>query len=294
MSRKGLLLFLIASIAWGIPYFFIRVAAEEFSAPTIVFARCLVGAAVLIPLAIKRGSLAPTFKAWKYVVLFAIIEMMIPWILLSIAEAGEPVHINSGLAGLLIATVPFFAVFLGYFYMGDKSVFHPKTILGLVIGFSGLVLLVGIDAFQGHVELFWIGVVMVAAIGYSVAPAIIAKHASHVPSEGVIGVSMTLVAAVYAIPALMSPLKPGVTEVSVNGWAALITLGVVCSAIAFVVFFALIKEIGSTRATLITYPNTLVAILLGTLFASEPLTLGMWIGIPLVIIGSFFATRKHV
>lgn len=292
MSRKGLLLFLTAGIAWGIPYFFIRIAAEEFSAPTIVFARTLVGAAVLLPLAFKRNSIRPALKAWKYVVAFAVLEMMIPWILLSTAEAGKPVHINSGLAGLLIATVPFFATFLGYFYMGDKTVFQPKRILGLVAGFIGLILLVGIDAFQGAIDPVWVGVVMIAAIGYALAPAIIAKNASDVPSEGVMSLSMALVAVVYAVPALLNPLRAGVTTPSVNGWFALAMLGLVCSAVAFIVFFALIKEVGSTRATLITYPNTLVAILLGVLFLNEPITTGMLVGIPMVIVGSYFATRK--
>lgn len=293
MSRKGFLLFLAASLAWGVPYFFIRIAAEEFSPSMIIFARTLLGAAVLIPLAIKRDSLRPALKAWKYVLAFAVIEMMIPWLALTTAESGDPVHINSGLAGLLIGTVPFFSLFLGYFYMGDKSVFHPKTIFGLVTGFAGLFLLVGIDAFQGHIELFWVGVVIIGAIGYAIAPTIVAKHASHVPSEGVISISMVLVAIVYAIPAFAQPFQPGVTEATADGWIALIILGVVCSAIAFVVFFALIKEIGSTRATLITYPNTLIAILLGVLFLQEPLTTGMMFGIPLVILGSYFATRKH-
>lgn len=293
MSRKGLVLFLIAGIAWGIPYFYIRIAAEEFSAPMIVFARTVIGAAVLLPLAFRRNSIRPALKAWKYVLLFAIIEMMIPWFILSTAEAGSPPHINSGLAGLLIATVPFFAIFIGYFYMKDKSVFHPKTIFGLVIGFIGLILLVGIDAFNGHVELLWVGIVMIAALGYAVAPAIISKHASDVPSEGVMSISMAIVAVVYAVPALLNPYHPGVTSASFDGWFALAMLGVVCSAIAFVVFFALMKEIGSTRATLITYMNTLVAILLGVLFLNEPLTLGMIVGVPLVIAGSYFATRKH-
>jgi len=293
MSRKGFLLFLAASVAWGVPYFFIRIAAEEFSPSMIIFARTILGAAVLIPLAIKRDSLRPALKAWKYVLAFAVIEMMIPWLALTTAESGNPVHISSGLAGLLIGTVPFFSLFLGYFYMGDKSVFHPKTIFGLVTGFVGLFLLVGIDAFQGHIELFWVGVVIVGAIGYAIAPAIVAKYASHVPSEGVISISMVLVAAVYAIPAFTQPFQPGVVEATSDGWVALIILGVVCSAIAFVVFFALIKEIGSTRATLITYPNTLIAILLGVLFLQEPLTTGMMLGIPLVILGSYFATRKH-
>jgi drug/metabolite transporter (DMT)-like permease len=293
MSRKGFLLFIAASLAWGVPYFFIRIAAEEFSPSMIIFARTILGAIVLIPLAIKRNSLRPALKAWKYVLAFAVIEMVIPWWMLTTAQSGNPVHISSGLAGLLIGTVPFFSLFLGYFYMGDKSVFHPKTIFGLVTGFVGLFLLVGIDAFQGHVDPFWVGVVIIGAIGYAIAPTIVAKHAGKVPSEGVISISMVMVAIVYAIPAFSQPFQPGVVEATTDGWIALIVLGVVCSAIAFVVFFALIKEIGSTRATLITYPNTLIAILLGVLFLQEPLTPGMMVGIPLVILGSYFATRKH-
>ncbi len=293
MSRKGFLLFIAASLAWGVPYFFIRIAAEEFSPSMIIFARTILGAIVLIPLAIKRNSLRPALKAWKYVLAFAVIEMVIPWWMLTTAQSGNPVHISSGLAGLLIGTVPFFSLFLGYFYMGDKSVFHPKTIFGLVTGFVGLFLLVGIDAFQGHVDPFWVGVVIIGAIGYAIAPTIVAKHAGKVPSEGVISISMVMVAIVYAIPAFSQPFQPGVVEATTDGWIALVVLGVVCSAIAFVVFFALIKEIGSTRATLITYPNTLIAILLGVLFLQEPLTPGMMVGIPLVILGSYFATRKH-
>ncbi|MEY3473460.1 MAG: hypothetical protein RLY22_963, partial [Actinomycetota bacterium] len=201
MSRKGFLLFIAASLAWGVPYFFIRIAAEEFSPSMIIFARTILGAIVLIPLAIKRNSLRPALKAWKYVLAFAVIEMVIPWWMLTTAQSGNPVHISSGLAGLLIGTVPFFSLFLGYFYMGDKSVFHPKTIFGLVTGFVGLFLLVGIDAFQGHVDPFWVGVVIIGAIGYAIAPTIVAKHAGKVPSEGVISISMVMVAIVYAIPA---------------------------------------------------------------------------------------------
>ncbi|MCX6485811.1 MAG: EamA family transporter [Rhodoluna sp.] len=293
MSRKGLFLFLATGLAWGMPYFFIRIAAAEFSAPMIIFARTLVGAAVLIPLAIKRGVLKETLKAWPYVLAFAVLEMVGPWWLLTTAEGGNPSHINSGLAGLLIATVPFFGVFISYFYIGDKSVIHPKTLFGLAVGFIGLVLLVGIDSVTGAVEPIWVGAVILAAIGYAIAPAIISKKIPNVPSEGVISVSMVLVAAVYVIPAFLNPLATPTAKPSADGWIALAVLGVVCSAIAFALFFELIREIGSMRASTITYMNTVIAIVLGVTFLSEPLTPGMMIGIPLVIVGSIFATRKH-
>ena len=289
MSRKGFLLFLIAGFAWGVPYFFIRIAVQDFSAPTIIFARVVVGAAVLIPLALKQGALLTALKAWRWVLAFAALEMVGPWWLITTAEQ----HISSGLTGLLIATVPFFGVLIAYFFMGDKTVFHPKTVLGLVIGFAGVILLVGIDSIGGQVDPLWVGAVVVASIGYALAPAIASAKISHVPTVGVIALSMAMVAVVYAVPALLALPAEIAAEPSINSWIALAVLGVVCSAIAFVVFFELMKEIGAARATLITHMNTLVAILLGTIFLAEPLTAGILLGVPLVLVGSWFAARTH-
>ncbi len=290
MSRKGLLLFLACGFAWGIPYFFIRIAVEDFSAPTIILFRTAIGALVLVPLAMRQGALLPALKAWKTVAAFAFLEMVGPWWLINTAENG---HIGSGLAGLLIATVPFFAMAIGYFYLGDKTSAHPKNILGLIVGFMGIFLLVGIDAFTGHLELIWVGAMILAAIGYAIAPAVANKTAPNVPTIGILAWSMIFTAVVYLVPAALNPLAPGVSTPSVDSWLALAVLGVVCSAVAFVLFFALIKEVDYSRATLITYANTAVAIVLGVVWGAEPFTLGMAAGLPLVAIGSYFASRKH-
>lgn len=289
MSRKGLLLFLAAGFAWGIPYFFIRVAVEDFSTPTIVFARVAIGALVLIPFAIHQKALLPALKAWPWVLAFAFIEMVGPWYLITEAEQS----ISSGLAGLLIATVPFFAVLIAYFFMGDRTVFHPKTVLGLVIGFVGVFLLVGIDSFAGHVDPLQVGLVVIAAIGYAVAPALASVKLGTVPTSGVIALSMLIVAAVYVWPMSLNLPAEIAAKPAAESWIALVVLGLVCSAIAFVIFFKLILEIGSARATLITYLNTAVALVLGILFLNEPLTTGIAIGFPLVLAGSWFASRKH-
>ena len=165
--------------------------------------------------------------------------------------------------------------------------------MGLAVGFVGLILLVGIDSITGAVEPIWVGAVVLAALGYAIAPAIVSKKIPHVPSEGVISLSMALVAIVYAVPAMLHPLANQDAVPTANGWISLAVLGVICSALAFALFFELIREIGSMRASTITYMNTVVAIVLGVTFLAEPLTPGMMIGIPLVIVGSFFATRKH-
>jgi drug/metabolite transporter (DMT)-like permease len=290
MSRKGLLLFLACGLAWGIPYFFIRVAVEDFSPATIILARTAIGALVLVPLALSQGALMPALKAWKTVLAFAVLEMVGPWWLINTAENG---HIGSGLAGLLVATVPFFAMAMGYFYLGDKTAAHPKNVLGLIVGFIGIFLLVGIDAFAGHLEPIWVGAVILAAIGYAVAPAVANKTAPNVPTVGILAWSMIFTAAFYTVPTALNPLAPGVTVPSFDSWIALAVLGVVCSALAFVLFFALIKEVDYSRATLITYVNTAVAILLGVVWGAEPFTLGMAVGLPLVAVGSYFASRKH-
>jgi len=290
MSRKGLLLFLAVGFAWGIPYFFIRIAVQDFSVPTIILARTAIGALVLIPMAWRSGALIPALKAWKTVVAFAVLEMVGPWWLINSAENG---HIGSGLAGLLIATVPFFAIAISYFYLGDKTAAHPKNVLGLVVGFIGIFLLVGIDAFSGNLEVLWVGALILAAIGYAFAPAIANKTAPQVETVGILAWSMVLTASIYLVPALMQPLVAGVTAPKLESWIALSVLGIVCSAVAFVLFFALIKEVDYSRATLITYANMAVAILLGVLWGAEPFTLGMAVGLPLVAIGSFFASRKH-
>jgi drug/metabolite transporter (DMT)-like permease len=289
MSKKGLILFLIAGTAWGMPYLFIRIAVEDFSTWTIVFSRVVIGAAVLIPIAMKRSVLKPALKAWPYVLAYAVIEMIFPWFLITEAERV----INSGLAGLLVATVPFFGLLIGIFYQKDKSLKHPKTLAGLAIGFTGVVLLVGIDALSGHISLPHVLMIILAAVGYSIAPVIVATKIPHVSGVAVNGLAMAIVAVVYAIPAFLALPKEIAANPPVESWLSILGLGVICSAVAFVAFFQLIKEIGSTRSTLVTYMNMAVAVVLGILLLGEPITAGILVGFPLVLIGSYLATKKH-
>lgn len=288
MSRKGLILFIACGIAWGLPYAFIAIAVDQFDVATIVLARCLIGAAVLLPFAIYRKAIMPALKQWRWVLVFAVLEMVGPWFLITNAERT----ISSGLTGLLIVLGSFWAVIIAYFYNGDKSLKHPKTIFGLVIGFVGVLLLVGIDAFTANLDLLGVGAVILASIGYAIAPALSFKKIGSLDSAGVIALSMVFVSIIYAVPGFVA-LPAALPNATFDGWVALIVLGVVCSAIAFIFFFDLIKEIGPARATFITYPNTAIAFLLGTVFLSEPLTLGMILGFPLVLVGSYFASKKH-
>jgi drug/metabolite transporter (DMT)-like permease len=288
VSRRGLVLFLLAGLFWGLPYFFIAVALEHFSTPTIVFARTFIGALVLIPYAIKTGAAKMAIKAWPYVVLFGVLEMVGPWFLITEAEK----HISSGLAGLLISTVPFFAVAILAVVFKDRTALRPVPLTGMVIGFIGVAALVGIDSLLGHAQPLWIGAIVLAAVGYAIAPIMANHKMKEVPTSGVIGLSMGLVALLYSVPAAFEIPGELAAKPSVDGWIALLVLGLVCSALAFVVFFNLIKEVGPVKASLITYVNTAVALLLGTVFLAEPVTPGLLIGIPLITVGLYLSAKK--
>jgi drug/metabolite transporter (DMT)-like permease len=274
----------MAGLFWGLPYFFIALALESFSTPTIVFARTFLGALVLIPYAALTGGLKPALRAWPYVVIFGLIEMVGPWFLITEAEK----NISSGLAGLLIATVPFFAVAVLAIFLKDRKALRPRSLTGMLIGFFGVLVLVGIDSFLGAVNPLFVMMVILAAVGYSIAPIIASRKLNHVPSAGVIGVSMAMVSIIYApfsLPGLGDELAVATTS---SIWA-IIVLGLVCSALAFVVFFMLIQEVGPVRATLITYVNTAVALSLGIVFLNEPITIGLAVGLPLIAIGLYLA-----
>ncbi len=288
VSRRGLILFLLTGVFWGLPYFFIAIALDSFSTPTIVFARTFIGALVLVPYAIMTGAATKVLKAWPYVLLFAALEMVGPWFLITEAEK----YISSGLAGLLISTVPFFAVAILALVFKDRTALRPIPLTGMVIGFLGVIALVGIDSFLGHVEPLWIGAVVLAAVGYAIAPIMANNKMTDVPTSGVIGFSMAIVAAIYAVPAAFEIPAEIAAQPPIEGWIALLVLGLICSALAFVLFFELIREIGPVKASLITYVNTAVALLLGTLFLSEPVTPGLLIGIPMITLGLYLSAKK--
>lgn len=287
MSRRNLILFILAGFLWGIPYLFIKVAVDPqdgFSPAIVVFGRVLIGALVLIPIAIYDKSFFTAIKGWKYIAVYALFEMVGPWILIGTAEQ----KISSGLAGLLVSSVPIFSTLIASYY-GDKTVWQPRRLIGIIIGFLGVFLLVGIESFTGSSDPISILMTLAAALGYAFAVIYITRKMPGVSGVAINGIAMAMTAVFYS-PALVF-LWPD-RAVSANAIYALIALGVFSTGIAFAVFFTVMAEIGPTRASLVTYMNTAFAVVLGVLILSEPLTIGIIVGLPLVLIGSYLASRK--
>jgi drug/metabolite transporter (DMT)-like permease len=284
MSRRNWFLFIFIGFLWGIPYLLIKVAVDELSPSVIVFSRVAIGSAILIPMAMKRGSLMPAIKAWKYVIPYAIGEMVGPWFLITAAEE----KMTSGLAGLLVATVPIWATLIASFH-GDKSVWQSKRLIGILIGFVGIVLVVGIESFSGRQSIVAIFMILIAAIGYAWAVTMVTAKIPHIEPISINAVAMVFTMFVY-LPFLI--LHAPEKTPSIEAIGSVVVLGLFPTALAFILFFQLIKDIGTARGSLVTYLNTAFAVLLGVIILGEKFTLGIAIGLPLVLIGSYFASRK--
>ena len=278
---------MLAGLIWGVPYFFTEFALASFSTQSIIWLRVTIGALVLIPLALRSGDLKKAIKYWPFVLAFAFIEMVGPWFLIPEAQRS----VSSGLASLIITTVPFFGILI-VGLRGDKSVWHPKTLLGLILGGIGVIGLIGIDVLRDNLELLPILMLLLAALGYSIAPIIVADKLGDVPMFAVIALSLAMVSVIYAIPAAIT-LPSEIPQASLESWIGVLSLGILTTAIAFVVFFTLVKEIGPARAELIVFVNVAVAVLLGVLVLGEPFTIGMMFGFPLIIFGSYLAIKQR-
>lgn len=278
-TRRGWLLFAAMALLWGVPYLFISVAVESYSPPAIVAGRTLIAALLLLPFAIRSGALRPALRKWPWVLAFGAVEMAGPFVLLGHAEMTLP----SGLTGLLVATVPLFAALIAL-GGGDRGVLRPTRAIGLGVGFIGVAVVVaGPGLATGN--LLAAGEVLLVAALYAIAPFIIARKLADVPSLGTITLSLTAVGIFYLPIALFTQHQVPTLRSSI----ALVVLAVVCTAIAFLAFFALIREVGPVRAPLFTYVNPVVAIVLGAIVLAEPLTPGLLVGFPLIIVGCWFA-----
>jgi drug/metabolite transporter (DMT)-like permease len=284
MTRRGALLFAAMCVIWGIPYLLIKVAVEDLSPSMLVLARTSIAALILLPIALARREIRPLLPHWLPLLAFAAIEIGLPWVLLGAAET----EISSSLTALLIATVPLVATVIAL-TTGDRERPEAQTLLGLFLGLVGVAAIVGVSA-EGASVVPILEVVLVA-VCYAVGPVILQRWLAALPALGVIAVSLA-VTAVFYVPIVL--LGSAGDEPSAKAIGSVLGLAVVCTAVAFLLFFALIAEVGPVRATVITYVNPAVAAVLGVAILDEHFTVGMGIGFVLVLTGSVLATQPGI
>jgi len=267
------------AVIWGIPYLLIRVAVRELNPGVLVFLRTAPAALLLAPLVVARGQLRALRTHLGWIAVFGVVEFGIPWFLMSTSEQ----HITSSLTSLLICCVPLFAV-VAQRIRRTEDVIAPRRYLGLGIGAVGVAFLVGLNVHGG--TLTWIGLMMLVCVGYCVGPIILATKLRDVPGPAVVG-GATGVVALGWVP---YDVFHWPVHVSTETWTSVGILSVFCTAGAFLVFGALVREAGSSRSVVVVYSNTALAVLLGVIGLHEPFTIGIALGFPLIVLGSYLAT----
>jgi drug/metabolite transporter (DMT)-like permease len=268
-------------VIWGMPYLLIRVAVRELTPGTLVFLRTAIACLILVPLAAGRGELRPLLPRWRLVLLFAVVEVTVPWLLLSSAER----RISSSLAALLVAAVPLVSVALAVAAGAER--FDSRRLTGFGLGILGVAAIVGLDL--SGTSATGLGEMAVVVVCYAVGPFILSRYMGGLPALGVIAASLAITSLVYLPVTVVEWPSSGLSGKVI---ASVVTLSLVCTALAFVLFFALIAEAGPVRATVITYVNPAVAAALGVAILGETFTAGMGVGFALVLAGSVLANRR--
>ena len=283
MSARAWAGFAAMSLVWGIPYLFIKVAVDGGASPAfIAWVRVTLAAAILLALAWRAGLLPSLRGSWKWLLAYALAEIVVPFPLIAVGEQ----HVSSGLAAVLIAAAPLFVALLAIRFDPEEKA-TGRRLVGLVVGLAGVAVLMGIDVAGETDELLGALAILVAAFGYAVGPMTLKAKLRELDPRATMGASLAIAAIVLTPFAALSPPEERLdTDVIV----ALLVLGIVCTALAFVIFGWLIAEIGPGRALVITYVNPVVAVALGVLILDERPGPGMVAGLLLILAGSWLST----
>jgi drug/metabolite transporter (DMT)-like permease len=287
VSRRGWALFAAMSVIWGMPYLLIKIAVGGVPVPVLVLARVTIGAALLLPIALRRGQFSALRPVWRWVVVFAFVEIIVPWIVLSEAER----FISSSLTGLLIASMPIIVALVSLLLrLGDRLT--PVRWIGLLIGLGGVALLAGpnlVGSGATGAVARSVGEVVFVALCYATGPLVANHKLDGVPPVIVTVACLSLAAVLYApLAALNWPS----TIPSVKVLLSIAGLAVICTAAAFLIFFRLIAEAGPARASVITYINPAIAVSLGVAVLGERVTPTMLAAFATILVGSVLATRS--
>jgi drug/metabolite transporter (DMT)-like permease len=282
MSTRAWTLFAAMSVLWGIPYLFIKVAVEDLSPAMVALGRIAVAFAVLLPIALHKGALRGLGKHWKVVLVYSLIEITLPWPLIGFGEQ----RVSSGLAAILIASVPLVVALIALGVDPEERAAGSR-LAGLVVGFVGVIVLLGLDVAGRPGELLGAAAILLAAVGYAIGPMIIKHRFAKLDPLGPVTASMGVSLILLAPAAVLSPpdALPGADTI-----ASVVVLGLLCSAWAFLLFFALIGTVGPSRATVITYVNPVVAVALGIALLGERPGPSAVAGLLLILAGSWLST----
>jgi drug/metabolite transporter (DMT)-like permease len=276
MNTRSWLAFAALGLIWGLPYFLIKVVVQEVAPFVLAWARLTIAALILLPIAWRRGALRGLMAHSGALLAFAVLEFVIPFSAISFGERW----ISSSTTAILIATVPIAVVLLSRFFALHEPL-GVRRLMGLLIGFAGVIALVGFGPITGLRGWAGVGCMLLATLGYALGPLIIQRYLQGMRPIGPMAVSIAM-AALLLLPAALAT------------WPAALPSPAVCWSLAMLLMFYLINAAGAARASLITYVNPAVAALLGVGILHERLGLGGLMAFVLILLGTWQATRGGV
>jgi drug/metabolite transporter (DMT)-like permease len=285
VTRKALLLFILTSAIWGSSFLFIRVAVEHMPPSAVVFGRTLLGTAFLVPLAVRGHAFRGLRRRIVPIAVVTVLDMALPTFLTAWGEQ----HVSSSVAGILTATDPLFTAVLALWLIRSEVV-DRKRFTGLIVGFAGVIALLGIGFGGNPGEFLGAGAVLLSALGYAAAALLYRRWLADAPALGVTALMTALSSAAFLAPAaadLPRHMPP------VSGVLALAALGIINTGLAYWLFYLLIDEAGAATASVITYVMPVVALFLGVGILGEKLTAGAIAGLVLIALGAWLATARR-
>jgi drug/metabolite transporter (DMT)-like permease len=284
MNTRTLALFCVVSILWGVPYLLIAEALDAGLGPlTVVAGRVLVGTLVLAAV-VRTRALDMLRHAPGRTALLAVVEVLIPFTLIAVAERT----VTSGTAGVLISLVPFFVLVWSVLVASGVHQSWARILPGSLLGFSGVLVLMGSPS--GGIGA-WL--LIAAAACYALGAVLIDRWFADLPSLSVSAAMLIVATPLTMLTALTAEGFPRSTTAGATAVTAVILLGAACTAGGFAAFFALIKNAGAHGASLITYAAPVVALAAGVALRSEPVSMQSGIGTVLILLGAWFCLRQR-
>jgi len=283
VNARAKIAFAVVSILWGIPYLLIKIAVDAGISPaSIAWVRVVVGAILLLGLSRKKNLVESIRGRTKWIAAFALAEIVIPFPLI----AGGERYVDSSVAAILIASAPLFVALLALRFDSSEKV-SGWRLAGLFVGLAGVIMFVGIDFSGRRNEMLGALAILISAFCYAVGPMILKRHLSDLDPRTSMGVSLVFAAAMLTPMAAAQPIRSVPSHAAI---AALLGLGVLCTAVAFLAYGVLVTEAGAGRAVVITYINPVIAIGLGVAIRGERPGLGAVLGLALILVGSWIST----
>jgi drug/metabolite transporter (DMT)-like permease len=287
MSRRSWLLLGLLSGLWGASYLFIKVALEDDMSPTvIVFVRTALAALVLLPIAARAGALGGLRHNVGPILVLAVVQVGGPLLLIA---AGER-EISSSLTGILVATAPIFTFLLAFALEGEERA-TGLSLAGVVIGIAGVAMLLGVDAGGGAAALAGGLMVVLASFGYGVGAWFVKRRVHDVQPVAMVGATTATVAVLMAPFAVLGAPSHAPGLAAIGSMAA---LGVLCTGLAFVIFYSLVSSDGPAKASLVGYIAPGFSIAYGITLLDERFTVATAIGLVLILGGSWLAAEGRL